>query len=188
MLRPRDIKNQKFKSGFSGYRRDAVDKFLKEVYLDYQELYVENLRLYEENDDLKIKVEDYAARERYLDEAKAMAVQVMDATNTCVKNKYSEAQETVRKMLDKAQLDAQSITEGAYADSSAIIKSAEREAFEKADKIINDAKAEAAKINAANDELKRKYMRMKERIMMLIEAEAKIMAQGDTYVFGEEEQ
>ena len=63
MLRPRDIKNKKFKNGFSGYRKDEVDSFLKQVYLDYQELYVENLRLYEENDDLRIKVEDFTARE-----------------------------------------------------------------------------------------------------------------------------
>lgn len=187
MLRPRDIKNKKFKNGFSGYRKDEVDSFLKQVYLDYQELYVENLRLYEENDDLKIKVEDFTARESYLDEAKQMAVQVMDATNQCVKKKYSDAQEEVRKMLDKAQHNAQTITEGAYADGNAIIKNAEREAFEKADKILSDAKAETEKINKQNEELIRKYMRMKERMMMLIEAEAKIMRQADSYIFDDEE-
>ena len=70
LLRPRDIKSKKFKSGFNGYRKDEVEKFIKDVYLDYQELYIENLRLYEETDDLKIKVEDYAAKERMLEEAK----------------------------------------------------------------------------------------------------------------------
>jgi len=187
LLRPRDIKSKKFKSSFGGYRKDEVDKFIKDVYLDYQELYIENLRLYEETDDLKIKVEDYTAKERYLEEAKKMANQVMDATNICVKNKYAEAQESVRKMLDKAQTDAESILEDAYADGKGIIKQAEREAFEKADKIISGAKAEAERIQAANDELVKKYYRMKKRIMMLIEAEAKIMQQSDTYVFSEED-
>jgi len=188
LLRPRDIKNKKFKSGINGYRKNEVDKFIKEVYLDYQEIYVENLRLYEETDDLKMKVEDYMAKENYLEEAKKMANQVMDATNICVKNKYSEAQDAVRKMLDKAQSDADKIIEGAYADSKEIIKEAEKEAFEKADKILSDAKEETERINAANDELLKKYIRMKKRIMMLIEAEAKIMRQADTYVFEEEEE
>ena len=187
LLRPRDIKNKKFKSGFSGYRKDDVEKFIKDVYLDYQELYIENLRLYEETDDLKIKVEDYTAKERMLEEAKVMANQVMDATNLCVKNKYAEAQENVRKMLDKAQTEAESILQDAYADGKGIIKQAEREAFEKADKIINDAKAEEEKIKAETDALVKKYYRMKKRIMMLIEAETKIMQQSDTYVFGEED-
>ena len=187
MLRPRDIKNKKFKGGFNGYRKDEVDKFIKDVYLDYQELYIENLRLYEETDDLKIKVEDYTAKERYLEEAKIMANEVMNATNLCVKNKYAEAQDTVIKMLDKAQKDAEGILEDAYKDGKGIIKQAEREAFEKADKILADANAEAERIKAANEELVKKYMRMKKRIMMLIEAEAKIMQQSDTYVFSEEE-
>ncbi len=188
MLRPRDIKNQKFKAGFSGYRKEDVDAFIKKVYLDYQELYVENLRLYEENDDLKIKIEDYAAKEEYFDEAKKMAVEVMNATNECVKKKYADAQEEVRAMLDKAQVNAASITEGAYNDAGSIIKNAEKEALESAGKIINDAKEETAKINSQNEELLKKYMRMKKRILMLIEAEAKIMNQADTYVLDKEEE
>ncbi len=188
MLRPRDIKNHKFRSSFKGYRKDEVDKFLKEVYLDYQELYVENLSLMEENGDLKIKVEDYEAQAKYLDEAKKMANKVMDATNKCVKNKYAEAQNAVIKMLDKAKKDADSIIDGAYYDSKTIIRNAEKEAFEKADVILNAAKQEAERINAANDELIKKYMRMKKRIMMLIEAEAKIMSESDKYVFEKDEE
>ena len=147
MLRPRDIKNHKFKSSFRGYRKDEVDKFLKEVYLDYQELYVENLRLLEENGDLRIEVEDYEAQAQYLEEAKKMANKVMNATNECVKNKYTEAQSAVIKMLDKAKKDADGIIDGAYSDSKTIIRNAEKEAFDKADIILNAVKEESAKIN-----------------------------------------
>lgn len=188
MLRPRDIKNQKFRSGIKGYRMEDVDKFLEQVYFDYQALYFENLRLYEENDDLKAKVEDYAAKESYFDEAKKMALEVMDATNKCVKKKYEDAENKVRGLLDKAQADARCITEGAYDDGNTIIKNAEKEAFEKADKIINDAKEKTAVINEQNEELFRKYVRMKKRIMILIEAEAKIMNQADTYVLNKDEE
>lgn len=188
MLRPRDIKNQKFRSAIKGYRMEDVDKFLEKVYFDYQALYVENLRLYEENDELKIKIEDYAAKESYFDEAKKMALEVVDATNKYVKKKYDDAQGKVRSLLDKAQTDARTIREGAYDDGNAIIKNAEKEAFEKADKIINDAKEETAVINEQNEELFRKYVRMKKRIMLLIEAEAKIMNQADTYVLKNDEE
>ena len=187
MFRPRDIKNQKFKRTFHGYSCDEVEKFVKDIYADYQELYVENIRLSEENDDMLNRLEEYKAKENSLDEVRNMAAAVMDATSKYANAKYKKANDEADAIIERANNSAKSITESAFADSSTIIKNAEKEAFAKADAIIKNANDEADKIKAVNEELVRKYIRMKKRIMMLIEAEAKIMEQGDTYVFGEDE-
>ena len=187
MLRPRDIKNQKFRKSFHGYSCEDVESFIKAVYADYQELYVQNIKLYEENDDMRSRLDEYKAKEASLDEARNMAAAVMEATSKCARDKYDKARSDADAIIEKAQNTARNITEGAFADSSAIIKNAEKEAFVKADEIINNAKEEADKIKTQSEELRKKYMRMKKRIMMLIEAEAKIMDQGDAYVFGEDE-
>ena len=133
------------------------------------------------------RLEEYKAKENSLDEARNMAAAVMDATGKYANAKYKKANAEADAIIERANSSAKSITESAFEDSGAIIKNAEKEAFAKADAIIKNAKDETDKIKAVNDELIRKYIRMKKRVMMLIEAEAKIMEQGDTYVFGEDE-
>lgn len=75
MLKPRDIANVDFGQAWRGYNRDDVDQFVRKIVAAYEDLYQQNLRLKEQTEELKARIDEYSQTEVQIDETLALARQ-----------------------------------------------------------------------------------------------------------------
>ena len=97
MLTPLDIENKRFSKGLKGYNVDEVDDFLDQLTEDYE-------KLYRENADLKIKIEEsvkdlehYKNVEQTLQNTLVMAQSTAEDIKSNAQNEAKRATESITK-------------------------------------------------------------------------------------------
>ena len=114
-LTPMDIKNKEFKKGLRGYSIDEVDDFIEELFENYEGLYKENSRLKESLNVSNEKNEHYSKIEATIQNTLILAQNAADqAKQTSEKQAeliLSNANDTAKKILDKAHNDVVSIND-----------------------------------------------------------------------------
>lgn len=114
-LTPMDISNKEFKKSFRGYDSDEVDEFINEIIENYEELYKENSRIKENITRVNEKLEHYVKVENTIQNTLLLA---QNAAEQARENSQKEseliiknANETAKKILDKAHNDVISIND-----------------------------------------------------------------------------
>lgn len=135
MLTPLDIENKRFSKGLKGYNVDEVDDFLDQLTEDYE-------KLYRENADLKIKIEE----------------SVKDLEH------YKNVEQTLQNTLIMAQQTADDIKSNAQSRADQIIRDAQSEARRATDEITK----EEFEIRKRIEELKRQLSVYKAKMEALL--------------------
>lgn len=99
MLTPLDIQNRNFSSKIRGYHKEEVDKFIEELYENYQKLYRENIDLKDKISLLNESVQHYRKIEDTLHNTLIIAEKTAEETR---KNAYDKAENIVRQAENKA--------------------------------------------------------------------------------------
>ena len=104
MLTPLDIENKRFPTKFKGYDDVEVDAFLDQLTIDYE-------RLYKENAELRIQVEDSKKElEHYRNVEKTLQNTLVMAQTTAEDNKLN-AQSRAEQIIREAQCEARKASE-----------------------------------------------------------------------------
>lgn len=114
-LTPMDISNKEFKRGFRGYDSEEVDEFMNEIIENYEDIYKENSRLKENLSRINEKLEHYVKIENTIQNtlllAQNAAEQARESSQKESELLIRNANETAKKILDKAHNDVVSIND-----------------------------------------------------------------------------
>lgn len=114
-LTPMDISNKEFKRRFRGYETEEVDEFMNEIIENYEEVYKENSRLKENASRISEKLEHYVKIENTIQNtlllAQNAAEQARESSQKESEILVRNANETAKKILDKAHNDVISIND-----------------------------------------------------------------------------
>lgn len=99
MITPLEIQNKEFAKRFKGYDIDEVDKFIDEVYEDYQKLYRENIELKDKMAILNDSIQHYRKIEDTLHNTLIIAEKTAEETR---KNAYDKAHLIIQEAEHKA--------------------------------------------------------------------------------------
>lgn len=108
-LTPMDINNKEFKKVLRGYSQEEVDEFLDKVVEDYEDLYKENSRLKESLARSNDQIEHYEKIENTIQNTLLLAQNAAEQAREAAQKEsdivVKNANETAKKILDKAHLD-----------------------------------------------------------------------------------
>lgn len=114
-LTPMDISNKEFKRGFRGYDSEEVDEFMNEIIENYEDIYKENSKLKENLSRINEKLEHYVKIENTIQNtlllAQNAAEQARESSQKESELLIRNANETAKKILDKAHNDVVSIND-----------------------------------------------------------------------------
>ena len=142
MLTPLDIENKRFSKGLKGYIVDEVVAFLDQLTEDYE-------KLYRENADLKIKIEE----------------SVKDLEH------YKNVEQTLQNTLVMAQSTAEDIKSNAQNRADQIIRDAQSEAKRATESITK----EEFEIRKRTEELKRQFGVYKAKMEALLISQLELL-------------
>ena len=101
-----DIEQQQFGRSFRGYNEEEVDNFLDRIAKDYEEVLNENIKLKEETERLKSRMEEYSKMDETL---RSALVNAQQSASNIKENVEKEAQ----VMIENAKIEAESIKQQA---------------------------------------------------------------------------
>ena len=142
MLTPLDIENKRFPTKFKGYDDNDVDAFLDQVTIDYE-------RLYKENAELRIQVEDSKKELEH----------------------YRNVEKTLQNTLVMAQTTAEDIKLNAQSRAEQIIREAQCEARKASEEITK----EEFEIRRRTEELKRQFSVYKAKMEALLISQLELL-------------
>ena len=105
-ITPMDIEQQQFGRSFRGYNEEEVDNFLDRIAKDYEEVLNENIKLKEETERLKSRMEEYSKMDETL---RSALVNAQQSASNIKENVEKEAQ----VMIENAKIEAESIKQQA---------------------------------------------------------------------------
>lgn len=142
MLTPLDIENKRFPTKFKGYDDVEVDAFLDQLTIDYE-------RLYKENAELRIQVEDSKKELEH----------------------YRNVEKTLQNTLVMAQTTAEDIKLNAQSRAEQIIREAQCEARKASEEITK----EEFEIRRRTEELKRQFSVYKAKMEALLISQLELL-------------
>lgn len=151
MIKPEVIKTTEFDmSVLGGYKRESVDSFLNDLYVDYEKLYNENIELAKKLKVCVEKIEEYQKDERFL---KAAIINAEKLNETSVKEIEAREKEIERvakekadSLVEKARIEAENIMKTARFEAADSIRKCEAEAAEKITRINAEVAFENEKL------------------------------------------
>lgn len=102
LLTPLDIQNKEFKKSLRGYDVKAVDIFLDEVLLDYENVYKENV-------ELKDKVNIFSDQIRYYNTLEETLKETLIIAQTTSEEVISTARAKSKNITDEAEINGEKI-------------------------------------------------------------------------------
>ena len=114
-LTPVDITNKEFKKMLRGYDPEEVDEFLDQIVEDYEELFKENSLLKEKINAMNEKIEHYSKIESTIQNTLLLAQNAAEQAKVSSQKEadivIKHANDSAKKILDKAHTDVVSITQ-----------------------------------------------------------------------------
>ena len=117
-ITPMDIEQQQFNRSFRGYNEEEVDDFLDRIAKDYEEVLNENIKLKEEVERFKSRVEEYSK---------------MDET---LRSALINAQKSASNIKENVQKEAQVVLENAKIEAERIKQQAKQEIYDINNEIV----------------------------------------------------
>ena len=114
-LTPIDITNKEFRRMLRGYDPEEVDEFLDQVVEDYEELFKENSLLKEKINAMNEKIDHYSKIESTIQNTLLLAQNAAEQAKVSSQKEadmvIKHANDSAKKILDKAHTDVVSITQ-----------------------------------------------------------------------------
>lgn len=114
-LTPIDITNKEFRKMLRGYDPEEVDEFLDQIVEDYEELFKENSLLKEKINAMNEKIEHYSKIESTIQNTLLLAQNAAEQAKVSSQKEadivIKHANDSAKKILDKAHTDVVSITQ-----------------------------------------------------------------------------
>lgn len=114
-LTPVDITNKEFRKMLRGYDPEEVDEFLDQIVEDYEELFKENSLLKEKINAMNEKIEHYSKIESTIQNTLLLAQNAAEQAKVSSQKEadivIKHANDSAKKILDKAHTDVVSITQ-----------------------------------------------------------------------------
>lgn len=114
-LTPVDITNKEFRRMLRGYDPEEVDEFLDQVVEDYEELFKENSLLKEKINAMNEKIDHYSKIESTIQNTLLLAQNAAEQAKVSSQKEadmvIKHANDSAKKILDKAHTDVVSITQ-----------------------------------------------------------------------------
>ena len=126
MIRPSEIEDKEFKKVAVGYSPEEVDRFLDEIYVDYEQLF-------RENRELKMKLNNMSNAPQMtapVPKAPTPPQQTSQSIEKALAKTLTLAERVAEETKENARATAAQITESAVAKAEEIIGSARTRAFE----------------------------------------------------------
>lgn len=105
-ITPMDIEQQEFSRSFRGYNEEEVDDFLDKIVKDYEELINENVRLNEEIEKMKERLEEFSEIEETLRSS------LLNAQKSAAEMK-GKVENEAKIVIEKAGMEAEMIKQRA---------------------------------------------------------------------------
>lgn len=173
MIRPTDIEEKEFKKVAVGYSPEEVDRFLDEIYVDYEQLF-------RENREMKMKLSNMSNNNASQMTAAVPKVQQQTAPippapaapQPVTPQQTSQSiEKALAKTLTLAERVAEETKENARATAAQITESA----VAKAEEIIGSARTRAFELEQDIHRLESRYELMKTRVKLLLYAEIELL-------------
>ncbi|WP_044035544.1 DivIVA domain-containing protein [Candidatus Arthromitus sp. SFB-rat-Yit] len=114
-ITPVDITNKEFRKMLRGYDPEEVDEFLDQIVEDYEELFKENSLLKEKINAMNEKIEHYSKIESTIQNTLLLAQNAAEQAKVSSQKEadmvIKHANDSAKKILDKAHTDVVSITQ-----------------------------------------------------------------------------
>ncbi|AID44874.1 Cell division initiation protein DivIVA [Candidatus Arthromitus sp. SFB-mouse-NL] len=114
-ITPVDITNKEFRKMLRGYDPEEVDEFLDQIVEDYEELFKENSLLKEKINAMNEKIEHYSKIESTIQNTLLLAQNAAEQAKISSQKEadmvIKHANDSAKKILDKAHTDVVSITQ-----------------------------------------------------------------------------
>ena len=169
MIRPSDIEDKEFKKVAVGYSPEEVDRFLDEIYVDYEQLF-------RENRELKMKLNNLAnsgaaQMTAPVPKVPQQTAPQMPAPQMSPQQTSQSIEKALAKTLTLAERVAEETKENARATAAQITESA----VAKAEEIIGSARTRAFELEQDIHRLESRYELMKTRVKLLLYAEIELL-------------
>lgn len=170
MIRPSEIEDKEFKKVAVGYSPEEVDRFLDEIYVDYEQLF-------RENRELKMKLSNISS-------APQMTAPVPKAppqqTTAQVPQQIppvspQQTSQSIEKALAKTLTLAERVAEETKENARATAAQITESAVAKAEEIIGSARTRAFELEQNIHSLESRYELMKTRVKLLLYAEIELL-------------
>ncbi len=177
MIRPSEIEDKEFKKVAVGYSPEEVDRFLDEIYVDYEQLF-------RENRELKMKLNNLSnAPQMTAPVPKSPAPAVPQQTTAQMPQvpqqippvSPQQTSQSIEKALAKTLTLAERVAEETKENARATAAQITESAVAKAEEIIGSARTRAFELEQDIHRLESRYELMKTRVKLLLYAEIELL-------------
>ena len=168
VIRPSDIEDKEFKKVAVGYSPEEVDRFLDEIYVDYEQLF-------RENRELKMKLNNLANSGATQMTAPVPKVQQTAPQIPAPQMSPQQTSQSIEKALAKTLTLAERVAEETKENARAAAAQITESAVAKAEEIIGSARTRAFELQQDIHRLESRYELMKTRVKLLLYAEIELL-------------
>ena len=170
MIRPSDIEDKEFKKVAVGYSPEEVDRFLDEIWVDYEQLF-------RENREMKMKLNNMANNNTAVSQMTAPLPKAQQQTAPVPTAPLSPQQtsQSIEKALAKTLTLAERVAEETKENARAAAAQITESAVAKAEEIIGSARTRAFELEQDIHRLESRYELMKTRVKLLLYAEIELL-------------
>ena len=168
VIRPSDIEDKEFKKVAVGYSPEEVDRFLDEIYVDYEQLF-------RENRELKMKLNNLANSGATQMTAPVPKVQQTAPQIPAPQMSPQQTSQSIEKALAKTLTLAERVAEETKENARAAAAQITESAVAKAEEIIGSARTRAFELEQDIHRLESRYELMKTRVKLLLYAEIELL-------------
>ena len=168
VIRPSDIEDKEFKKVAVGYSPEEVDRFLDEIYVDYEQLF-------RENRELKMILNNLANSGATQMTAPVPKVQQTAPQIPAPQMSPQQTSQSIEKALAKTLTLAERVAEETKENARAAAAQITESAVAKAEEIIGSARTRAFELEQDIHRLESRYELMKTRVKLLLYAEIELL-------------
>ena len=168
VIRLSDIEDKEFKKVAVGYSPEEVDRFLDEIYVDYEQLF-------RENRELKMKLNNLANSGATQMTAPVPKVQQTAPQIPAPQMSPQQTSQSIEKALAKTLTLAERVAEETKENARAAAAQITESAVAKAEEIIGSARTRAFELEQDIHRLESRYELMKTRVKLLLYAEIELL-------------
>lgn len=121
-IKPIDIRRKEFSTGFRGYDQNGVDDFLDQVADEFERIYTDNVRMRDEIQSLRERLQQFEDLEGSIRSALVHAEQAANDLRESARREADTLRESARREADLTVKEAQNRSHQMLADSSARVE------------------------------------------------------------------
>ncbi len=175
MIRPSEIEDKEFKKVAVGYSPEEVDRFLDEIYVDYEQLFRENRELKMKLNNMSNAPQMTAPVPKAPTPPQQTTAQMPQVPQQIPPVSPQQTSQSIEKALAKTLTLAERVAEETKENARATAAQITESAVAKAEEIIGSARTRAFELEQDIHRLESRYELMKTRVKLLLYAEIELL-------------